>query len=204
MQLEQSQRKLKETKDQLSRLRGQKNLLVSRENSDVVKVKIKVEDGSSSPCQYIPQYPENQSKSILVPLQDSVKSSKKSQVDVKGVSSGILLQSSERSSENKAKRRPQVVIPALNSEIAQPSKFHIGTKASNGSNSTPAHANITAKVSEVNPSKIFCGQELVDIQSKGTKSKTGNAVTCLFETVPRTIISARQLLLISYNTETSW
>ncbi|XP_074375573.1 uncharacterized protein LOC141717422 isoform X2 [Apium graveolens] len=170
-ELEQSQRKLEETKNQLSRLRGQNNFLASKENSDVVKVKIKVEEGSTSTCQYIPQSPENRSKPILVPLQDSVKSSEKSQVDVKGVSSGILLQSSERSSLNKAKRRPEVVIPALNSEIAQPSKFHVGNKASNGSDSTPAHANRTAKVSDV-PSKISSGKELVDIQSKGTKRKT--------------------------------
>lgn len=194
MQLEQSQRKLEETKNQLSRLRGQKNILASRENSDVVKEKIKAEVGST-PCQYTPQSPEIQSNSII--LQDSVKSSKKSQVDVRGVSSGTLLQSSERSSENKAKRRPEVVIPA------QPSKSHMGTKASNGSDSTPAHANSTAKVSVVNPSNISSGLELVDIQSKGTKRKIGNAVTCLFETIPTIIIFARQLLLISYHTETN-
>lgn len=175
MQLEQSQRKLEESKNQLSRLRGQNNCL-SKENSDAGNVNIKVEEGLTSPCQYIQQSLEKQSKSIPVPLQDNVKSSKKSQEDVRGVSSGTLLQSNERSSENKAKRRPEVVLPALNSVTPQLSKSHMGTKASNGAVLTPTS---TVKVSGVNSSKVSSGQELENPQSKGTKRKIGIAITYL-------------------------
>lgn len=59
--------------------------------------------------------------------QESIKSSKKSLVDARGLSWD--LKSSKEYSQNNAKRWPEVVIPALSSVAPQPSQSHMGTKA---------------------------------------------------------------------------
>lgn len=169
-ELEQSERKLEETKNQLSRLRGKHNLLVSREKSECGMVNVKAEKGSASPYQSIPHSPENQSRSGLEPWKGSVQSSKKSEVDVKGVSGGTVIQNSEGSSQNRTKSRTHIVIHSMNPVTPQSSKSHLGTKASNGSVSNPTHAS-AVKSSGVKSRKSSYEQDSVDIQSKGTKRK---------------------------------
>uniref|UniRef100_A0A164XF72 Uncharacterized protein n=1 Tax=Daucus carota subsp. sativus TaxID=79200 RepID=A0A164XF72_DAUCS len=167
-QLELSQKRLEESKNQLSGLRGQHYIPASRENSDLSTLKVEEE---SSPPGYCPRSPGNQFMSISVPEEESIRSSKKAQVNLRGASSGTVLQSSGTSSQNKAKLRPEVVVPAPNPVVPQSSKSHMGTKSSDGSGSTPTHANCTVKVSGAKPSKISSGKELLNIQAKGTKRK---------------------------------
>ncbi|XP_074346085.1 uncharacterized protein LOC141684844 [Apium graveolens] len=171
-ELEQAERKLEESKNQLSRLRGRHNLLASEEKLKAGMTNVKVEKGSTSPYQIISHSPENQSGSVLEPSHVSVKSSKKSEVHLKGVHSDTVIQNSKGSSQNKTIFRTQIVTPSLNPVTPQSSKSHLVTKTSNGSVSVPipAHAN-TVKSSGAKSRKISYEQDSGDIQSKGTKRK---------------------------------
>lgn len=196
MQLGQSERKLEETKNQLSRLQGQHNILTSRDKLEAGMVNVKVQKRSTNPYQIIPHSAGNQSGSVLEPVQGSVKSSKES--------GGTVIQNS--SIQNKTKPRTQIVVPSINTVTPQSSKSHLGAKASNGSVSVPTHAN-TLKSSGLNSRKISSEQDSVNMQSKGTKRKFGNAVTCygynftcLFDFIAAVIFSVTKLLLILHNT----
>lgn len=207
MQLEQAERKLEESKNQLSRLRGRENLLASEEKLKAGMVNVKVDKGSTSPYQTISHPPENQSGSVLEPLQGSVKSSRKSEVNRKGGHSETVIQNSEGSSQNKTMSRTQNVTPSVNPVTPQSSKSYSGIKTSNDTVSVPipTHTN-TVKSSGVRSRKISHEQDCSDVQSKGTKRKFGNAVTChgfnftcLFELIAAITISVTQLLQILHD-----
>lgn len=186
MQLEQSQRKLEETKSQLSRLRGKHNLTSSKNIREDGISNVKVERRSTSPAHISSDSPQNWSQLKLEQRQDSAKSSKNSQGDVKSEkrsSSSTFLQISEGSSQNKTQSRPQIVIPAVNPILSQTMKGHLGNKASNGSGLRPSesastHTNSNVKLKGDKSCKISSEQEAVGIQAKGTKRKFGNAFTC--------------------------
>lgn len=202
MQLDQSQRKLEETKAQLARLRGQHNLAPSQKVKDDDISKVKTERRSISPTNNRSDSPQQRCQLKLEQRPDSAKPSKNLQRDVKdekGSSSTTSLQINDGSSQKKNQSKPQIVIPAVNRILPQPINGHSGN-ISNCSGLRPsepvtANPNSSAKSRGDKSCKISSEQEAVGIHAKGKKRKFGIALSN-FSSVPTAVISINKFVLL--------
>ncbi|PIN16704.1 U5 snRNP-specific protein-like factor [Handroanthus impetiginosus] len=166
-QLDEAEKRLQDTQNKLARLRGRNNVKASK-NLTNGREELKVERISPSPIKMSESSSQKQSQ--LTPSRPNQETMKPSgdNLNVSRRTPSPFHRSGD-SSQNQTQSRPQLVIPAVTSNMSQPTKTkESGNKASGGSGSLPTSSAPT----HVNSlSKLKGEHKTMETQPNGTKKK---------------------------------